>query len=147
MELKRIVVAYDGSGDAAKAIEVSAELSAKFGGSLTVVHVYSSPTMAFVGPTGLPAPDINELESAAKDKGQAVLDRGLNMAMAQGVKGTGELLEAASIVQAIVEYSTNTKADLIVIGTRGNTGFKKLILGSVSSGVVSHASCPVLVVR
>jgi nucleotide-binding universal stress UspA family protein len=34
-----------------------------------------------------------------------------------------------------------------VIGTRGMTGFRKLVLGSVSSGVVSHASCPVMVVR
>jgi nucleotide-binding universal stress UspA family protein len=147
MELKKIVVAFDGSTDSARAVEVAAELGLKFGASLVVVHVYSSPFVAFTGPAGIPAPDIADLEDAAKDKGQATLDQGVAMAKRELAGASGELLEAASIVQAIVEFAADQKADLLVIGTRGNTGFKKLLLGSVSSGVVTHAACPVLVVR
>lgn len=48
---------------------------------------------------------------------------------------------------AIVEVATNESADLVVIGSHGRTGLRKLLLGSVSSHVVSHAPCSVLVVK
>jgi nucleotide-binding universal stress UspA family protein len=46
-----------------------------------------------------------------------------------------------------MHYSDDEKADLIVIGARGGWGISKMLLGSVASGVVAYASCPVLVVR
>jgi nucleotide-binding universal stress UspA family protein len=51
------------------------------------------------------------------------------------------------VVAAIVNYSDHEKADLIVIGTRGRSGISKMLLGSVASGVVAYASCPVVVVK
>lgn len=47
----------------------------------------------------------------------------------------------------IVNYAENTNVELIVVGTRGRTGFKRLLLGSVASDVVTYAHCPVLVVK
>ena len=47
----------------------------------------------------------------------------------------------------LAEYAENEKMDLIVMGTRGMSGFKRLLIGSVASGVVKHAHCTVLVVR
>jgi len=52
-----------------------------------------------------------------------------------------------SVVQTITDYAVVEKIDLIIMGTRGMGGFKKMLLGSVSNGVVTHAHCPVLVVR
>lgn len=51
------------------------------------------------------------------------------------------------MIDSIVNYAESKKADLIVIGTKGRTGLKRLLLGSVASGVVTHASCPVLITR
>ena len=48
---------------------------------------------------------------------------------------------------AIVNYADNENVDLIVVGTRGKSGFSKKLLGSVALGVVTHASCPVIVVK
>jgi len=48
---------------------------------------------------------------------------------------------------ALVIYSEKNNVDLIVVGTRGRTGFKKMLLGSVASGVVTYAHCPVLVIK
>jgi nucleotide-binding universal stress UspA family protein len=48
---------------------------------------------------------------------------------------------------AIVSYADKENIDLIVIGTRGRSGFSKKLLGSVALGVVTHASCPVIVVK
>ena len=60
---------------------------------------------------------------------------------------TEVVVTATSIVAAIVEYAKNKDVDLIVIGTRGRSGFKKLSLGSVASGVITNAACPVMVVK
>jgi nucleotide-binding universal stress UspA family protein len=46
-----------------------------------------------------------------------------------------------------VIYSEKNNVDLIVVGTRGRTGFKKMLLGSVASRVVTYAHCPVLVIK
>ncbi len=143
----RIVVAFDGSKDATKAVRLAASLSKKFGADLLVVHVFASPTVAMSAASGMPGPDYREMEDAAREAGSKVLDQGVQLASDAGVKAKGDLLEAPSVVEAIVNYAETQRADLIVVGTRGMTGFKKLILGSVSAGLISHAHCPVLVAR
>ena len=52
-----------------------------------------------------------------------------------------------SIVSTILQYADKDGADLIVIGTRGITGFKRMVVGSVASGVVTYAHYPVLIMR
>ena len=57
------------------------------------------------------------------------------------------IVDPTSIIGAIVEYAERENIDLIVIGSRELTGFRKLLLGSVASGVVTYAHSPVLVVK
>jgi nucleotide-binding universal stress UspA family protein len=57
------------------------------------------------------------------------------------------IISVSSIVGKIIGFADKEKVDLIILGTRGRTGFKKLLLGSVAEGVVTHSSCPVMVVR
>jgi nucleotide-binding universal stress UspA family protein len=52
-----------------------------------------------------------------------------------------------SVVESITDYATTKNIDLIVIGTRGRTGLKRFLMGSVANGVVLHAHCSVLLVR
>jgi nucleotide-binding universal stress UspA family protein len=47
----------------------------------------------------------------------------------------------------ILEFAEEQNVDLIVVGTKGRTGFKKLLLGSTATSVVTYAHCPVLVVK
>jgi nucleotide-binding universal stress UspA family protein len=60
---------------------------------------------------------------------------------------TQVIVSPISVTGSIVEYAERENIDLIVIGTRGRSAFKRLLLGSTSSGVVTHAHCPVMVVR
>src|SRR6266487_864139 len=60
---------------------------------------------------------------------------------------TEVVVTATSIVAAVVEYAEEHNIDLIVIGTRGRSGFKRLILGSVATGVITYAHCPVMVIK
>jgi nucleotide-binding universal stress UspA family protein len=57
------------------------------------------------------------------------------------------IISASSTVGEIVGFADKEKIDSIILGTRGRTGLKKLLLGSVVEGVVTHSSCPVMVVR
>jgi len=60
-----------------------------------------------------------------------------------------EIIEdpTSKVGSAIVDYAERENVELIVIGTRGRTGFKKMLLGSVASDIVTYAHCPVLVVK
>jgi nucleotide-binding universal stress UspA family protein len=55
--------------------------------------------------------------------------------------------DVESITGAIIDYASDMSIDLVIIGTKGRTGLKRLLLGSVAQGVVQHAHCPVLLVR
>ena len=143
----KIVVAFDGSMDSMKAVDLAGSIASKYGSEVILVHVYPSPAVGFSAASGTPVPDFGSLEDAAKASGQGVLSNGLKNAGDRGVRARGELIEAPSVVEAIVSFAAAQNADLIVVGTRGMTGLKQLILGSVSSGLISHAKCPVLVAR
>lgn len=146
MEFNKILVAYDGSNDADKAVQAACAVA---GGksSLTILHVYGISVMAYVGPAGIPQANVQQLEQGARDAADEVALKGVSVAEKLGVKADREVIESASTVESIVTYAEAEKFDLIVVGTRGNTGFRKLVMGSVSSGVVNHAHCPVMVVR
>jgi nucleotide-binding universal stress UspA family protein len=77
-----------------------------------------------------------------------VVDEVNAIAEKAGVRMSAEtILDVSSVADAIISYAEKNNVDLIIIGTKGKTGLKKVLLGSVASGVISHAKCPVLVVR
>ena len=76
--------------------------------------------------------------------GEEAIKKALDLARAKGVEATGEVKEGVpipTIVEAAKEY------DLLVMGTHGRTGLDRLLLGSVTEGVLHRTSVPVLVVR
>jgi nucleotide-binding universal stress UspA family protein len=144
---KKIMIAYDGSKDSVRAVDVACSLAEKYGSELWIVHCYTTPFFAYSAIGSVPVPNYGEFEAVVKETGRKVLTEGLARASDLGFKAKGELLGTTSVLQALVDFAANEKVDLIVAGTRGMTGFKKLVLGSVSGGLTSHAPCPVLVVR
>ena len=85
---------------------------------------------------------------AAKQKAQKWLSKVIQKADENSVKLKTEfIVDPTSIVGAIVDYAERENIDLIVVGSRGLSGFKKLLLGSIASGVVTYAHCPVMVVK
>ena len=84
-----------------------------------------------------------------KNKVESWFDNARNMAKDEGIFDieTEIFIDVKSIIESIIEYATRRNIDLIVIGTRGRTGLKRFLMGSVANGVVQHAHCPVLLVR
>ncbi len=146
-EFRKIMVAFDGSKDSMKAINVGCSLAQKYGASLVITHVYTITLPVYASGATMPLPEVDEAASFAKQDALVVLSDGLEVAKSWNVKAKGELLEARSTLSALIEYAANEQVDLIVVGTRGMSGLKRLIMGSISSGLVHDAECPVLVVR
>jgi nucleotide-binding universal stress UspA family protein len=122
-----------------------------FDAQLTVINVIPAPGLLVEAPAGLGLPPTGTEQYYEKQEKDAnnLLDDAISVCKTSGIKeATTEATRAyRSVVEEIIELATKRKIDLIVIGTRGLGGFRKLLLGSVSSGVVTHAHCNVLVVR
>ena len=151
LHFQRILVAVDGSEGSARASEVAVDLAERLDAQLFVLNVYRGyPEYMTLFPSA-PSPSgdaIQAYESYARKAALEVVGRTLSMAEKKGVKAKPQTSgTVGSVVQAITDYAASEKIDLIVMGTRGMGGFKKMLLGSVSSGVVTHAQCAVLVVR
>lgn len=141
--VKHILVPYDGSEPANRAFEFATELAKLYNARVTVVtcivihsHVDPVLSVAFLETVKLQKEDakksLSKLESKLKEL---------------GVQFKTDVLEAVSITDVLVSYAESHDVDFIIIGSRGLGGFKKLLLGSVASGVSQHSKCPVLIVK
>ena len=93
-------------------------------------------------------PFLEEYYKHSREGARRITGEAVNLAKEKRVNARGEILDAPeSVVEQLVDFAKNEKADLIVVGTRGLSGLRKLLLGSVSNGLVSHTHCAVLIVR
>jgi len=149
---KRILLATDGSGNARRATRVAIELASRNGSELMVVHAIPPVVMLTSAPlpptAGTLGAFMDEYYKRSREEARKLTHEAVDQSEEMGVDARGEILDAPEpVVKQIVDFAKNEKVDLIVAGTRGLSGFRKLVLGSVSAGLVSHAPCAVLVVR
>ncbi len=135
-----IVVGFDGSDGARQALIWAVDEAGRRGVPLTVITVV--PLRVVFGPANAPVPGVVDeemlnaaLSAARTAAGEAAAGRDVSVSV-RAVAGAPaeELLDASA------------GADMVVVGSRGCGGFKRLLLGSVSSQVVHHAACPVVVI-
>jgi len=132
-----IVVGYDGSEHSKRALDHAAALGRQ-GAKVTVV---TAVPVEVHGPRSMGA--LNESELAAQ---REVLDAGVAHLKDQGVEARGVEGEGEP-ADVILEAAREAGANLVVVGTRGLNAAERLLLGSVSTKVVHHAHCDVLVIR
>jgi nucleotide-binding universal stress UspA family protein len=138
-----IVVGVDGSTGSQRALEWAAREAALKHAPLTVLTVHQVMASAWTGlPVTYPA-DAEAQEIARKAAEEEVAKLLSELGDAQPASVTVKAVNGL-IAQELVTASRD--ADLLVVGSRGAGGFASLVLGSVSSQVVSHAACPVVVV-
>jgi nucleotide-binding universal stress UspA family protein len=138
-----ITVGIDGSEHSVRALEWAAKEAAVRHAPLTVITVHLVPQSGWTGnPIKLP----QDTEDATKER-QAAEEM-----TAKVTSQLGEAQPASVTVRAVIGFPStelieaSRKADVLVVGSRGAGGFAKLVAGSVSSQVVHHAHCPVVVV-
>jgi len=144
---KRILVCTDGSEIAAHAALVASDLAWKFGADVTLLNVVNpAPLVAPYAMAVEAAPNTEELIRIAEESQKTVLSNATAPFEREGVN-VKVRAEMGQPVDCIVRVAEEEKSDLIVLASRGLGGFSRLMLGSVSDGVLHHAHCPVLIVR
>jgi nucleotide-binding universal stress UspA family protein len=137
----RILAATDGSEDAALALRAAADLSSRTGSELHVVHIWPGPPLPVTRHSARDDPREHEM------KARELLERQVSRAkVPRGIIARKHLREGRP-AEEIAELAEELGVGLVVIGSRGLNAVKRLVVGSVSEGVVILAPCPVLVVR
>jgi nucleotide-binding universal stress UspA family protein len=149
LKISKILVAMDGSETSVFAANYAMSLAEKHKAELIILNVLRLRTLRQMSSSFITEPTFG-LEEAKKLKEETKKWIGEIRKKAEQtdlVSKTKIIEENTSIVGTIVEFAENEMVDLIVVGTRGTTGFRRMLLGSVAKGVVAYAHCPVLVVR
>ena len=132
----KILVAVDGSESSSKAAEKSIDLAEKYGADLIALYIVA-PNINF-----------NEVFYFAEENGQKIVDDVKHEASAKKLNVQTEvLMDVGAVSKAIVEYAEKNNVNLIVIGTKGISGIKRMLVGSTASEVVKYSHCPVMVVK
>ncbi len=143
---KKILLATDGSEEATLATEAATELSKNTASEVHLAYVLPTPErLAY--PHHYPT-EVREdiFEQAKKDAGE-FLEKQAEQIRSGGGSVTEAHVRTGRPDHEIVSLSDDLGVGLIVIGSRGLTGMRRALLGSVSDSVVRHAHCPVMVVR
>jgi nucleotide-binding universal stress UspA family protein len=153
---EKILVPLDGSEHSLRALEVAIQIAKKFQGRMTLVHVFSVSVVPMVlsepttlTPARIPAMtpgEVAKIVEAARGVGNRLLSEGEERVRSEGIE-VESVLREGDTVQEITRLSREGNFDLIVMGVKGVSKLRELLVGSVSEGVIKHASCPVLVVK
>jgi nucleotide-binding universal stress UspA family protein len=142
----KILLATDASEEAALAARTATDIADKTDSELYVVLVGLSAAYVGMGPpeiADIPAPRQQELN----EETQSLLDAQVEQIKADGGTVAQAHLRIGRPDEQIVDSAEEIGAGLIVMGSRGLGGIRRLLMGSVSDSVVRHAHCPVLIVR
>lgn len=143
IEVRRILVPIDFSQHAQAILEWATHLAREHRSTLVLLHAYHLPVeFQQLEATYLPP----EFWSSVRGEAEASLERSAEDLRRQGFE-VEVVVKEGYPATVIEEEARNLRADLIVIGTRGLSGLKHLLLGSVAERVVQRAPCPVLTVK
>ena len=152
----KILLATDGSEDAAHATEVAVELSKITGSELHVVYVGKdaySETLAYpesTDPGWVEGEDpvlIKELGQQYEQMARRILDAEVEKVLAVGGTVAQAHLRMGTAATEITDLAEEMSLELVVVGSRGLGGIRRALVGSVSDAVARHAHCPVLIAR
>jgi nucleotide-binding universal stress UspA family protein len=148
----KILVAIDGSEPSMDAADYAISMAKNYDAKIIAINVLSAYTETdyYSEEIGQEYAAINETIKSYKQKAEAWLDKVKYKAKQHRVITNFDsqlIINPKPVPASIVEYAEKEDIDLIVIGTRGMSGFRKLLLGSVASRVVTYAHCTVMVVK
>jgi nucleotide-binding universal stress UspA family protein len=148
----KILVPVDGSINSMKAIDYAVNVAEKYKSEIIALHVlYSQTGFAFHKETvagTITSSSLNDLNLEAKQEAEKWFKEINKRAEKMNVQIKTEVVfTVISIVEGILTHAEKENIDLIIIGSKGKSGWKKLIVGSVASGISTYAHCPILIVR
>lgn len=141
--IKHIMVPYDQSDAANRALDVATDLAKKYSAKISLVSCI------------VPQVPMDPSLGASYAETLIIMQKSATSTLAKLESKFKELqipvktqvLTGVSITDELLSYADSHQVDMIVMGSRGLGGFKKLLLGSVASGISQHSKCPVLITK
>lgn len=143
----KILLAIDGSPCSDAAVEEVARRPWPDGSSVMVLTALEPPVPPTPHAWALPPSYFDDLQAARRKQGQNIVDDATQKLKSNKTVSVDAVLVPGSPRPVIVDEAESWGADLIVLGSHGYSAWKRLLLGSVSQAVVSHAKCSIEVVR
>ena len=153
-KFNKMLVSIDGSKESLDAADYGLSLAKLFNAVVTVIHVlpqeirYGYDSVDAIQPD-IPSTPVKGIVELSKHEVQAkLLNKIMEKAKEMDVNLQTDIIVATrSVASEIVDYADKLDADLIIAGTRGRSGLKRILLGSVASEILRYADCPVLIVK
>ena len=126
-----------------RAFEFALDLAKKYRSHISIITCVSNqiPDDPSFGKIGI------KTTKAMKKSAENAISKLESKLKKSDISFKSEILEVASITEALISYAKLHRVDLIVMGSRGLGGFKKLLLGSVTNSVSQHSKCPILIIK
>jgi len=144
--LKKVLLAYDGSENAKRAMEMAIDIASHYAAKLIIVEVVDIHSISYVLSPHGPSIDIDRVIGDLRAKASGDIKQCIKIAEENDLEADGDVLEGDPATE-ILRRSGELKADLIVTGSRGLSLWKRLLMGSVSHRIVSESKAATLVVR
>lgn len=146
IQIKKILLPIDGSSASLKAAGYAVKIAKQEKAEIICIHAIANLHY----PTGFGR--LSTIAETFYIEGKKLAEKWFlnvkTIATKEGVKlKTDIIIDVTSVAETIIQYAMKEKVDLIVMGTRGRTGLKTFLLGSIANGVVLYAHCSVFVVR
>ena len=148
--IKKILVAIDGSKQSDKALDFALDLARNYSTEIVLINVLSPSLMSYIFNSRMIMPNVdysnylNQISKSHEELLAKAFDKAKNFQ--KTLKVSKELVEGRP-AEMIIEIAKKVMFDLIVVGSRGLSGFKEIFFGSVSNRVADMAHCPVLIVK
>lgn len=135
----KILVCIDGSKYSLRAVKVACELAKKHNSTLSIIYVVDKTAKSSVLAG-------SEYTKILRKYAQEALEKAYQTAVLQGVQ-PNVITKEGNVANEIIQYSKTTRADLVVVGSKGLGAVLRFVLGSVSSKIAQHSLCSVLIVK
>lgn len=151
-KLSNILVPLDGSPTSMEAVDYAIMLSALHHTQIVLLHVlnvaeFYSSLQFFEVKQPIESKEIIEEAKKEANKWFNSVKKKMDEKLGTQTKIETYIIISQSTVKSILDFAEEKNVDLIVVGTRGRSGIKKLLLGITASGIVTYSSCPVIVVK
>ena len=151
-KLSNILVPLDGSPTSMEAADYAIMLSTLHHTQIVLLHVvnvaeFYSSLQFFEVKQPIESKEIIEEAKKEANKWFNSVKKKIDKKLGTQTKIETHIIISQSTVKSILDFAEEKNVDLIVLGTRGRSGIKKLLLGSTASGIVTYSSCPVIVVK
>ncbi len=144
MTFKNILVPYDGSTYANRAFNKAIEIAKQHNSNLKVVACLD---IANLGGWYIDKRINKDIMKKAKYLTEKLFSKLDGIAKENSISVDFKIIESKNTVKSIISFAKSKNIDLIVMGSSGRGGFDKVLLGSVSNGIMQKAKCPVLIIK